>query len=694
MNSKIDLIFPCAGKAERFGGTFKPFLTIGDLTFVEKAYEPFHKWSEYIENVYFIITEEQEQRYNVSSKLKDMFQNVPHKVSILDKQTDGPLQTFKHGYVDKFKSKNSFIVCDCDHSIDVDNLFSQINNSSADIVIPTWNITEETQKNWSKILLQNNNILKFVNKEDVDFKKYTVKGIIGCIYFNSTDLFANTKQEYANFYEIIYDNFARNKNIILNDAKNAYFFGDHNMLSDCVDKRRDECSIFCDIDGVLLEHKDCSTNEPETNIALNGFNKLKNLSQQNHKIILTTARSEKFRSKLIKLLQQKEIYYDELIMGLPAGPRILINDRKPSKPFTKQATSFEVQRNKGLCELNIENITLNNKINVIKDMSANSFAKTYLVNLNGRTFVRKHIFKKNNEKHYNVLKRQKTDLERFNFLVPGICPPVLSEVDNEIEYYYDMQYLPSYFMASDYRSSEQKITILNKLLSKLDKHVYSFSKQVDGDKWMNDFLKEKIYPKFENYSLLNKEFRVIIQSEEITINNKKYVGLEKLFQSLPYSQLSPKTISVVHGDLTLENIMYDYLSGEIKLIDMDGSRLFDAKELDLGKMSQSIISKYSSWKNLSCSELVNMIDIKERSFFVNDEYFYAPDSELQDELIKQWENILDETYENVFYKACFYMSTYFIRFVPFRMQLGKEHGIFALLMATVWLNKIILGEKN
>ena len=43
MNPKITVVFPCGGRAERFGNTFKPFLRIGDLTFIEKAYETIQK---------------------------------------------------------------------------------------------------------------------------------------------------------------------------------------------------------------------------------------------------------------------------------------------------------------------------------------------------------------------------------------------------------------------------------------------------------------------------------------------------------------------------------------------------------------------------------------------------------------------------------------------------------------------------
>ncbi len=295
MIPKLTVVFPCAGKAERFGNTFKPFLKIGDLTFIEKAYEPFQKWQPLIKSVQFIITEQQEREHNVEEKMHLIFPDVPIKVSILEEETSGPVQTFVNGYVHKNNNEDTpFIVCDCDHSIDVDNLFKAIfKNPDADIIIPTWDIDEDIEHNWSKILISNNKIQKFVNKEKVDFDKYTVKGIIGCIYFNNASTFENTDVSYHNFYEIISDEFVKKKIILLSSTTNAYFYGDPEMLENCVNKRRNECTIFCDIDGVLLKHNDHSTNEVKDNICLDGYKLLNKLSNDNHHIILTTARSKK-----------------------------------------------------------------------------------------------------------------------------------------------------------------------------------------------------------------------------------------------------------------------------------------------------------------------------------------------------------------------------------------------------------------
>ena len=69
---KVNLIFPIAGEAVRFGGTFKPFLNIGDKTFIEVTYNPFKKWEDKIKNIYFICTQEQEDAYNVTAEIKKL----------------------------------------------------------------------------------------------------------------------------------------------------------------------------------------------------------------------------------------------------------------------------------------------------------------------------------------------------------------------------------------------------------------------------------------------------------------------------------------------------------------------------------------------------------------------------------------------------------------------------------------------
>lgn len=97
-----------------------------------------------------------------------------------------------------------------------------------------------------------------------------------------------------------------------------------------------KATIFLDIDGTILRHKDTLQNmlmsEPEL---LDGtLDKLYHWHNQGYTIILTTARPEGSRYKTEKQLNELGIVYSGLIMNLSSGPRIVINDTKPDGTIT------------------------------------------------------------------------------------------------------------------------------------------------------------------------------------------------------------------------------------------------------------------------------------------------------------------------------------------------------------------------
>ena len=673
----INLVFPVAGQAVRFGGTFKPFLKIGDVTFIETTLKPFEKWFDKIDKIYFICTDEQESHYNVTSEIKKIIPYDFVKVIKIKEKTGGPYQTLKQG-IDQEKITGSCIVCDCDHSLNVDKIFEVSNSQkNLDCIIPTWEIKKQEWMNWSKVVLKNDQIKMICEKERVESEDYDVRGIIGCIYFKDvSNIFYSDSHLYVS--DCLQD-LLKNQNVKLKTVRieNASFYGDKEMLETHVNTLRKKCTIFCDIDGVLIRHHPHSTSSPQDNEILKGADNLSKWKNDGHTIILTTARNEKFRNQTESLLRFFNISYDKLVMSLPAGPRVLINDHKPSKLFTNQAVDIEVERDKGILDINLENVYKESDTQVKKIFEGGSFAVTYL--LNDR--VRKHLIKSNcDEVHYEKLKRQVDDLKRFNFLWCGSAPLVLSTKDTRYDFSFDMQHLEGYVNISDLDVCEQK-TALSFTLKGMKENVYSLKKEIDGIEWVKNHLENKIFNKLETYSE-DSCFDKIINSKKVLINGKEYKGLKQSILDVDKHLIKPKFIRPIHGDFTLENMMWN---GEnVKLIDMDSSEIFDAAELDLGKMSQSVISKFKDWKNLDIK-----INIENNSFdCINDYFSFSPEEDLIKMVLSNWQKILNDDNQTVICKAVFYMSMYFIRFVPFRLKISKEHGIFALLMATVWLNNI------
>ena len=678
---KTNVLFPVAGDATRFGNAFKPFLNIGDITFIELTFEPFKKWRDEIDVVYFICTEDQENNHNVTSRLTELIDHDKVEVIKIKNKTTGPYQTLKEG-IEMGGIAGPSIICDCDHSLNVDNIFKAAKDGGYDAIIPTWKICENEWANWSKIVLDKGVIKMICEKERIYSSDYEVKGIIGCIFFNEVKRqFLDDNFKFVS--DALEDLLRHNKLLKVVGVDYAHFYGDKEMLENFVNFRRKQCSVFCDIDGVLVKHTPHSTCLHRDNLPLESREKLNYWRSQGHKIILTTARSEKYREEVGDLLKALNVSYDSMVMGLPAGPRILINDHKPSKTFTSQSNGIELFRDEGLASVDLDEYIKPNDIEIIKTFEGGSFAKTYLIS----NFVRKYIEKRGTEPHYHYkkLKRQMEDLIRFDFLWEGSAPRVIDSKDTDFSFYFDMEYLEGYKTLSACDGGEVE-KALDVLFEGMDQKIYSLKKRIDGIFWIDRHYENKIFSKFSSY-MENDNLKMLIDSDAVNINGTTYMGLRKILQLIDKHAIKPMHIRPVHGDFTFENILWN--GNNIKFIDMDGADRFDAAELDLGKMCQSVFSRFNEWKNLD-----NIIhQINSNTITCNGDYFRLIEDPVCSGVIQKWMLILNEDYETIKRKGIFYMCLYFIRFVPFRMKLGEEHGVFALVMAIVWLSKILTQEK-
>jgi len=113
-------------------------------------------------------------------------------------------------------------------------------------------------------------------------------------------------------------------------------------------------TLFVDIDGTLIKHTGNLSkqilNEPEL---LSGtLEKLNEWDTKGYKIILTTGRKESLRKKTEEQLLKLGIFYDQLIMGLNRGERIIINDGKNDSDIIT-ASSIQIKRNEGINNINI-----------------------------------------------------------------------------------------------------------------------------------------------------------------------------------------------------------------------------------------------------------------------------------------------------------------------------------------------------
>lgn len=114
-------------------------------------------------------------------------------------------------------------------------------------------------------------------------------------------------------------------------------------------------TIFCDIDGTLVKHDSpLKTIKPGYKLKLlpGTLEKITEWDRKCYRIILTTGRREGARIETEKQLREAGIIYDQLIMGISGGTRVLINDKKPDG-FTETAFAYNLIRNEGIKNLEI-----------------------------------------------------------------------------------------------------------------------------------------------------------------------------------------------------------------------------------------------------------------------------------------------------------------------------------------------------
>jgi len=113
-------------------------------------------------------------------------------------------------------------------------------------------------------------------------------------------------------------------------------------------------TLFIDIDGTLLYHHGFPGEQSlRPSVVLPGvIKKLAEWESKGYKFILVTGRKESEREGTVKQLAAVGIQYDQLIMGINRGDRVIINDMKPFS-IDPTAVAISLVRNEGIENVNL-----------------------------------------------------------------------------------------------------------------------------------------------------------------------------------------------------------------------------------------------------------------------------------------------------------------------------------------------------
>lgn len=114
-------------------------------------------------------------------------------------------------------------------------------------------------------------------------------------------------------------------------------------------------SIFLDIDGCIL-HQYAGLDHQilmPPKLLPGVLDKLHEWDRKGYIIILVSGRKESMRSITEKQLTELGVYWDQLILGVGGGVRVMINNDKDSAPGLETVVGITIEKNKGLGGLDI-----------------------------------------------------------------------------------------------------------------------------------------------------------------------------------------------------------------------------------------------------------------------------------------------------------------------------------------------------
>lgn len=115
-------------------------------------------------------------------------------------------------------------------------------------------------------------------------------------------------------------------------------------------------TIILDIDGTIIEqhenYMEMIASKEKFKVLPGTLEKLMEWERKNYRLILITARKEGSRRVTEDMLAELGVFYDQLVMGVGIGPRVVINDLKPGKDFD-MALGINVKRNQGIAHIDV-----------------------------------------------------------------------------------------------------------------------------------------------------------------------------------------------------------------------------------------------------------------------------------------------------------------------------------------------------
>jgi len=315
-------------------------------------------------------------------------------------------------------------------------------------------------------------------------------------------------------------------------------------------------------------------------------------------------------------------------------------------------------------------------------LKGGSLNSTCLHKNSSRWFVRKTISTKSDREYgyvrwYSQLKK----IQRYNKLFPGMVPELLDVgVSNNVAYF-DIEYIEAKDIKTLFKekklSQEEVVKIHDALWNSFDQlHFLDYTCNTNS---LQLYFLEEVEQKI-NDSLKFLEFSNFYHIDEYHYNNEIVNGIKNIkskFNELFHVKIDQE--SYVHGNPTLENILYSPITNKITFIDLYEEGIIDSKFMDYSQILQCSNSYYGlindSHKNILNNSVSSLVKIPELLIIFNDMFN---------------KSILEKYGEEKLKLVKLFEATQFFRMLPFKCYAGDfDSAKFFYVHACYLVNKLI-----
>lgn len=243
----------------------------------------------------------------------------------------------------------------------------------------------------------------------------------------------------------------------------------------------------------------------------------------------------------------------------------------------------------------LHKIELNGELSLVKFFKGGSDAITVLALKGDKLLVKKIVPAEYTDRlrvQYKWLKKQASKKKIVD---------VLGEHKTDDYYAIDLSYDPDHISLFEYihtRSLAQSKKAIDDVWKYVTKNIYSLEKESYHPSERNVYIDERLMKKMKGAVAVNDDLERVINEKQILINGEVYdnfytimdkiKGHEKAWRDLATYRKS----TVIHGDLTVDNILMDPRTNEPFIIDPSDDNQIRGPIIDFARHSQSLIAGY------------------------------------------------------------------------------------------------------